>query len=57
MTATGTAPLVPHDVRPREEPARRSAEARRVDAEGTLPDIVDVWGNDSFPASDAPANW
>lgn len=21
------------------------------------PDIVDVWGNDSFPASDPPANW
>ena len=20
-------------------------------------DIVDVWGQDSFPASDAPANW
>ena len=23
----------------------------------TEPDIVDVWGLDSFPASDAPANW
>ena len=21
------------------------------------PDLVDIWGNDSFPASDAPANW
>lgn len=21
------------------------------------PDIVDVWGHGSFPASDAPANW
>ena len=21
------------------------------------PDIVEVWGQDSFPASDAPANW
>lgn len=30
---------------------------RRVDADGTSPDIVDVWGFDSFPASDAPANW
>jgi hypothetical protein len=20
-------------------------------------DIVDTWGKDSFPASDAPANW
>ncbi|SFN38682.1 hypothetical protein SAMN05216207_1013136 [Pseudonocardia ammonioxydans] len=23
----------------------------------TVPDLVDIWGNDSFPASDAPANW
>lgn len=23
----------------------------------TRADIVDVWGQDSFPASDAPANW
>lgn len=22
-----------------------------------LTDIVDVWGQDSFPASDPPANW
>ncbi|WP_199511975.1 hypothetical protein [Nucisporomicrobium flavum] len=21
------------------------------------PDIVEVWGRDSFPASDPPANW
>jgi hypothetical protein len=21
------------------------------------PDIVEVWGHDSFPASDPPANW
>ncbi|MFG1819375.1 hypothetical protein ACGFIF_36830 [Kribbella sp. NPDC049174] len=21
------------------------------------PDIVEVWGKDSFPASDPPANW
>ena len=26
-------------------------------AEMTGPDIVDVWGDDSFPASDPPANW
>jgi hypothetical protein len=28
-------------------------------AEHTAPgvDIVDVWGHDSFPASDPPANW
>jgi len=23
----------------------------------SAPDIVDVWGRDSFPASDPPANW
>jgi hypothetical protein len=28
-----------------------------VDAESPGPDIVDIWGLDSFPASDAPANW
>jgi hypothetical protein len=22
-----------------------------------LSDLVDVWGQDSFPASDPPANW
>ena len=30
---------------------------RQVDAGRAVPDIVDVWGRDSFPASDAPANW
>ncbi len=25
--------------------------------ESSTPDIVDTWGEDSFPASDAPANW
>jgi hypothetical protein len=28
-----------------------------VHADKSVPDIVDVWGRDSFPASDAPANW
>jgi hypothetical protein len=33
-----------------------SAASDEIDA--ALPaDIVDVWGNDSFPASDPPANW
>lgn len=27
------------------------------DAETSRPDVVDIWGRDSFPASDAPANW
>ena len=57
MTSTITAPLVVGDVRPREKPAEHSAEARRLDADRTVPDIVDVWGHDSFPASDPPANW
>jgi hypothetical protein len=30
---------------------------RHLDAETSVPDIVDVWGHDSFPASDPPANW
>ncbi len=25
--------------------------------ESSASDIVDTWGQDSFPASDAPANW
>ena len=28
-----------------------------VTESSTAEDIVDVWGRDSFPASDAPANW
>ena len=28
-----------------------------VPGQPTAPDIVDIWGLDSFPASDAPANW
>lgn len=28
-----------------------------VPVDETAEDIVDVWGQDSFPASDAPANW
>ncbi len=46
MTATETAPRLV-------DKARSLAE--EVDA--GVPDIVDVWGRDSFPASDAPANW
>jgi hypothetical protein len=47
MTATETAPRLVGEA--------RSLAEREVDA--GVPDIVDVWGRDSFPASDAPANW
>ncbi len=58
MTATPPAPNVAGQARPQAAPAERPAVAsRRVPADRTVPDIVDVWGYDSFPASDAPANW
>ena len=58
MTVTTNAPLVAGDVRPRAAMAESLAPTgRHVDAEGTVPDIVDVWGHGSFPASDPPANW
>ena len=51
-----TAPAPAPPARPRR---RRAAGGRiaPVPADRTVPDIVDVWGYDSFPASDAPANW
>jgi RNA polymerase-binding transcription factor DksA len=44
---------------PRPVPARPSRIVPRRPAyrEPQPRDIVDVWGNDSFPASDPPANW
>jgi hypothetical protein len=43
---------VPEPIRiPAEWDERRSQTAR------TRADIVEVWGRDSFPASDPPANW
>ncbi|MEU4291661.1 hypothetical protein AB0E63_25825 [Kribbella sp. NPDC026596] len=39
---------------------RELEEQRRLPATSPLRlprDIVDVWGEDSFPASDPPANW
>lgn len=44
----------------RSQPARGrhgAAGERLIEADPTVPDIVEVWGNDSFPASDAPSNW
>jgi hypothetical protein len=28
-----------------------------VRSDASLSDMVDMWGRDSFPASDPPANW
>jgi len=36
---------------------RRLPDDALVAPAGSGPDIVDVWGQDSFPASDPPANW
>lgn len=41
------------DVTAGSAPPKVPAPDRRAD-EG---DIVDIWGRDSFPASDPPANW
>ena len=58
MTLIATDPLVPIETRTRAALSESSAPIRRRDgAERTVPDIVDIWGQDSFPASDAPANW
>jgi hypothetical protein len=58
QTAARTASRVAGEGRPRAAVAASpSPTERRVDAERAVPDIVDVWGRDSFPASDAPANW
>jgi hypothetical protein len=58
MTVTIPTPNVARQARPRPVPAERpAAVSRRVPAARTIPDIVDVWGLDSFPASDPPANW
>lgn len=58
MSLTLTAPPAPEAARlrravtasaPRRERPPRTARTRA--------DIVEVWGRDSFPASDPPANW
>ena len=55
MTMTVTAPLAAGGTDPQAAPTARAE--RQVDTDTSLPDIVDVWGHGSFPASDAPANW
>ena len=35
----------------------RPTERARVEQAAAEADIVEVWGQDSFPASDPPANW
>ena len=42
---------------PETRDAPRTSGEREADVVTTVPDLVDIWGNDSFPASDAPANW
>ncbi len=54
MTTTST-PLVTNP-----DPAAHAATgapAPKGDVRRPAPDIVDVWGLASFPASDPPANW
>lgn len=43
---------VPEPIRIPDARGRRHSQASRTRA-----DIVEVWGRDSFPASDPPANW
>lgn len=52
MTVRAPAPDAGAPTAERPAPASHGAHADR-----SVADIVDVWGNDSFPASDAPANW
>lgn len=42
---------------PEVQDARPATGEHGVDVDTAVPDLVDIWGNDSFPASDAPANW
>jgi hypothetical protein len=55
MTTTATPPAA--DQRLRATLPATDATLRNVDAPPPAPDIVDVWGQGSFPASDPPANW
>jgi hypothetical protein len=58
MTMMLTSPHVAVEARPRAAVAPAPSPTKRHGDTGrTVPDIVDVWGHDSFPASDPPANW
>ena len=49
MTTYAVAPI-------RTQPTGPSEEARPTE-DVIRDDVVDVWGRDSFPASDPPSNW
>lgn len=38
-------------------PERRRTSVRPTITAAHAPDLVEVWGLDSFPASDPPSNW
>ena len=58
MSATLTSPPAAQERRLRSATTvSPPATERDLHAAGTGPDIVEIWGRDSFPASDAPANW
>lgn len=58
MTTTAVAPIRTRSGRPMT--ARPADPDLRTEARVDVPDgidVVEVWGHDSFPASDPPANW
>jgi hypothetical protein len=57
MSPTCTAPPVAEDARQGGTPPFGRRSEGHSQAARTRPDIVEVWGCDSFPASDPPANW
>jgi hypothetical protein len=55
---TDRAPVRSHEIIGDAGPSRRRHQVHQAPAAGADDiDIVDVWGQDSFPASDPPANW
>jgi hypothetical protein len=57
MTVTTTARRAADAAQPRTQAPSAVPAEPPLGAATTLEDIVDLWGQDSFPASDAPANW